>query len=129
MEHVRTIMIVTFVNVTVVLKEQTVKQLIIAITRTVLFTAYVTTNTTRTNVHVVRDTQVLTVSILTVTKMDANMAPPVSMDTLTTRVDVYQDIKGAYAKHRTFVIIRIVQEKGLVIMKNIITCVIVLPDF
>ena len=56
MEIVRTMVTIIHVIVTVVLLEQTVKRLIIAITRTVLFTAYVTTNTTRTIVHVVRDT-------------------------------------------------------------------------
>ena len=50
------------------------------------------------------------------------------METLTTRVHVHQDIMEAYVKHRTFVIIKIVQEKGLVIIKKIITRAVVLPD-
>ena len=95
--------------------------MIIAITRIVLFTAYVTTNTTRTIVHVVRDIQVLTANILTVTIMDVNMAPPVSMDTLTTRVHVYWDIWVIYVKHRIFVTIRNAQDMVLVKMEDQIT--------
>ena len=88
-ECVRTVVTIMFVIVTVVSLEQTVKQLIIAITSTVLVTAHVRTNTTRTHVHVIRDTQVVTASILTVIIIDANMAPPVSMDILTTHVHVH----------------------------------------
>ena len=55
-EDVKPVDTILFVIVTEVLLGQTVKQLIIAITRTVLVTAHVTTNTTRTNVHVVWDT-------------------------------------------------------------------------
>ena len=56
MERVRTVVTIMFVIVTVVSLERTVKQLIIAITRTVHNMACVKTNTTRTNVPVVRDT-------------------------------------------------------------------------
>ena len=55
MEGVKTVVTIMFVIVMMVSLEQTVKQLIIAITRTVLVTAHVTTNLTRTHVHVVRD--------------------------------------------------------------------------
>ena len=129
MEVVRTVVTIIHVIVTVVSLDQTVKQLIIAITRTVLVTAHATTNTTHTNVYVLRDTQVLTVRILTVTIMDVNMVPPASMDILSTRVHVQQDIKEAYVKRGTFVIIRNAQEKGLVTIKKIVTHVFVLPGF
>ena len=76
MEVVRTVVTIIHVIVTEVLLGQTVKLLIIATTRTVLTKAHVTTNSTRTHVHVVRDTQVLTVRILTVTIIDVNMVPP-----------------------------------------------------
>ena len=114
-ECVRTVVTIMFVFVTVVLLEQTVKQLIIAITRTVRVTAHVRTNTTHTHVHVFRDTQVLTASILTVTVMYANMVPPVSMDTLTTLVNVHQDIWVICVKRGIFVIIR--NAPGLVHVK------------
>ena len=83
---------IILVIVTVVILEQTVKMLTIALTRIVLTKAHVLSNTTGTNVYVIRDTQVLTASILTVTITDANMVPLVSIDTLTTRVHVHQDL-------------------------------------
>ena len=86
--------------------EQTVKMLTIALTRIVLTKAHVLSNTIRTNVHVIRDTQVVTASILTVMIMDAKIMQRVSMDTPITRVHVFQDIWVIYVKQRIFVTIR-----------------------
>ena len=106
MEGVKTVVTIMFVIVTMLSLEQTVKQLIIAITRTVLVTAHVTTNTTRTHVHVVRDTQVVTASILTVMIMDAKIMQRVSMDTPTTCANVHQILWVIYVKRGISVIIR-----------------------
>ena len=106
MEVVGTMVTIIHVIVTMVLVDQAVKQLIIAITRTVLVTEHVITNTTRTHVHVIRDIQELSASILTVTIMDVKIMQRVSMDTLTIRVHVYQDIWVIYVKRRIFVTIR-----------------------
>ena len=101
-----TVVTIMSVNVTVVILEQTVKKLIFAITRTVLVTAHVTTNSQRTNVHVLRDTQVLTVSILTVTIINAKIMQRVSMETPNILVSVHQDIWVIYVKRGIFVITR-----------------------
>ena len=96
--------------------EQTVKMLTIALTRIVLTKAHVTTNTTRTNVRVIRDIQVLTAIILTVTIMDAKIMQRVSVDTLITHVHVHQDIWIRSVKRGIFVIMKNAQDVVLVKM-------------
>ena len=100
---------------------QTVKMLTIALTGIVLTKAHVTTNTTRTNVHVIRDIQVLTANILTVTIMDAKIMQRVSVDTLTTHVHVHQDIWIRSVKRGIFVTIRIALDVVLVKMELLVT--------
>ena len=120
MERVRTVVTIMFVIVTVVSLERTVKQLIIAITRTVHNTACVTTNTTRTNVPVVRDTQVMTASILTVAIINAKIMQRVSMDTPITFANVHQVLWIIYVKRGISVIIRNAQGAVHVKMEGLV---------
>ena len=128
MEHATTIMTLTFVAVTMVTLGKTVKQWTIAITRTVLITEHVITNKVLTNAHVTRGILGRTANTHTVRIINVNIIPRVSMDPLTTHVNVDQDTRIIYVKQGISVIIRNAQGMVHVKMKHLAIHVVVMQN-
>ena len=128
MEHALTVWRITFVAVTMVILEQTVKMLTIALTRIVLTKAHVLTNKVLTNAHVTRDILGSTANKHTVRIINVNIIPRVSMDPLTTHVNVDQDTRIIYVKRGISVIIKIAQGMVHVKMKHLAIHVDVMQD-